>query len=38
MEDVHTGYGTRVLDSLPLGIVEVRGDDKDSILDGVTQV
>jgi hypothetical protein len=29
-EDVHTGYGTRVLGSLLMGVVEVRGDDNDA--------
>jgi hypothetical protein len=29
-EDVHTGYGSRVLGSLLMGVVEVRGDDNDA--------
>jgi hypothetical protein len=29
-EDVHTGYGSRVLGSLLMGVVEVRGDDSDA--------
>jgi hypothetical protein len=37
-EDVHTSYGTRALGSLLMGVVEVRGEGKDSIVDGVTQV
>jgi hypothetical protein len=37
-EDVHTGYDNRVLDNLLMGVVEVRGDGNDSVVDGVTQV
>jgi hypothetical protein len=37
-EDVHTSYGTRALGSLLMGVVEVRGEGKDSVVDGVTQV
>jgi hypothetical protein len=29
-EDVHTGYGSCVLGSLLMGVVEVRGDDNDA--------
>jgi hypothetical protein len=37
-EDVRTGYDDRVLGSLLMGVVEVRGDGNDSVVDGVTQV
>jgi hypothetical protein len=37
-EDVHTSDSTGILGSLPLGVVEVRGDSNDSVIDGVTQV
>jgi hypothetical protein len=37
-EDVHTSYVTRVLGSLLMGVVEVRGEGNDSVVDGVTQV
>jgi hypothetical protein len=32
-EDVHTSDSTCVLGSLPLGVVEVRGDSNDSVID-----
>jgi hypothetical protein len=37
-EDVHTGQDNRVLGNLLMGVVEVRGDGNDSVIDGVTQV
>jgi hypothetical protein len=37
-EDIHTGYGTRVPGSLLIGVVEVRREGNDSVVDGVTQV
>jgi hypothetical protein len=37
-EDVHSGDGTGVLGGLTLGVVKVRGDGDDGVIDGGSQV